>query len=72
MIAEAQRLQVIVSKADWAIVKAGIGGTKWALDHYIEQGLGGYPRAPIPEADDAIKAMLDKEFAEAIEIEKSL
>ncbi|KAI5475036.1 hypothetical protein MNV49_002094 [Pseudohyphozyma bogoriensis] len=71
-LAEAQKIQDIVSNADWAIVKAGIGGTKYALDQFIQPGLGGHSRRPIPAADDAIKAMLDKEMAESIAYEKSL
>lgn len=42
------------------------------MDKYVEKGLGGRSRLPIPEADDAIKAMCDKELVEAIEVEKSL
>ncbi|CAD6575459.1 MAG: hypothetical protein CYPHOPRED_005713 [Cyphobasidiales sp. Tagirdzhanova-0007] len=69
---EATRLQAIVAKADWCIVKAGIGGTKYAMNQYIEKGLGGYPRSPIPEADQAIKTMCEVDLQEALEIEKSL
>lgn len=82
---EAQKIQDIVSEADWIIVKvslhhikdpsfvadsllvpqAGIGGTKYALDVYIQQGLGGNPRKPLPPADDAIKSMIDKDLKRA-------
>jgi hypothetical protein len=61
-----------VSKADWAIVKAGIGGTKYVMDKYVEQGLGGRSRLPIPEASEEIKAMCDKELVEAVAVENSL
>merc|ERR1711939_687329 len=69
---EANYLQGVVSRADWCIVKAGIGGTKYALDKHIEQGLGGYPRVPIPEADEAVMKMCDKDLQEAIAVEASL
>lgn len=61
-----------VSRADWCIVKAGIGGTKYALDKHIEQGLGGYPRTPIPEADEAVMKMVDSGMQEALALEASL
>ena len=42
------------------------------MNQYIEKGLGGYPRSPIPEADQAIKTMCEVDLQEALEIEKSL
>ncbi|KAF8877404.1 dihydrodipicolinate synthase [Mucidula mucida] len=69
---KALELQDIVSEADWAIVKAGIGGTKYALDQYIQQGLGGVPRSPLPVATDEIKAMLEIGLKRALEYEKSI
>lgn len=68
----ALELQDIVSDADWAIVKAGIGGTKYALEEYIQKGLGGVPRSPLPPASEEIKSMLAKELKRAIEYENSL
>lgn len=62
----------IVSNADWCIVKAGIGGTKYALDHFIQAGLGGVPRKPLPLADKACKAMVDEGMIESIAYENSL
>lgn len=61
-----------VSNADWCIVKAGIGGTKYALDHFIQAGLGGVPRKPLPLADEACKAMVDAGMIESIALENSL
>lgn len=69
---EALKIQDIVSNADWCIVKAGIGGTKLALDLYVQKGLGGNPRSPLPAADDACKAMLAKGLKTAIAYENSL
>ncbi|KAF7357685.1 putative dihydrodipicolinate synthase [Mycena venus] len=42
----ARELQDLVAEADWAVVKAGIGGTKYAMDTYVQEGLGGVPRTP--------------------------
>jgi len=69
---EALELQQIVSRADWCIIKAGIGGTKYALDAHVEKGLGGAPRIPVPEADDAVKKMVDEGMQESLAIERSL
>lgn len=49
-----------VSEADWVIVKAGIGGTKYALDKFVAPGLGGVPRKPLPIADDATRSLIDR------------
>lgn len=62
----------LVSDADWCIVKAGIGGTKYALDHFIAQGLGGEPRNPLPSAEAATRTMVDKGMAVSIAYEKTL
>jgi dihydrodipicolinate synthase/N-acetylneuraminate lyase len=70
--ARAQELQDILTEADWVIVKAGIGGTKYALDKYVQQGLGGVPRKPLPPATDAIKKMVDQGIKKALELEKTL
>lgn len=69
---EAQKLQAIVARADWCMIKAGIGGTKYALDAHIEKGLGGHTRSPVPAADDAIKKIVDEGLQESLAIEKGL
>jgi hypothetical protein len=61
-----------VSTADWIIVKAGIGGTKYALDSYVEKGLGGKPRQPLPPVDEATMRMVDSELRATWEYEESL
>ena len=50
----------------------GIAGTKYALDAYVENGLGGFVRKPLPEADAACKAMVDKGIKAALAYENSL
>jgi hypothetical protein len=61
-----------VVMADWTIVKAGIGGTKHALDAYVEKGLGGNPRYPLPRADKATMRMVDNDLRKVWEYECSL
>ncbi|KAJ6594263.1 dihydrodipicolinate synthetase family protein [Mycena capillaripes] len=68
----ARELQDLVAEADWAIVKAGIGGTKYAMDVYVQEGLGGVPRAPLPSANTTIKAMLASGLKRAVAYENSL
>lgn len=42
------------------------------MNRYVEKGLGGRSRLPIPEADEAIMAMCDKELVQAIQTEAAL
>jgi len=69
---EARKLQDLISETDWIIVKAGIGGTKYAMNRFIESGLGGVPRKPLPLASEAVQSMVDKGIKNAIEYENSL
>ncbi|KAJ6498947.1 dihydrodipicolinate synthase [Mycena sanguinolenta] len=68
----ARELQDLVAEADWAVVKAGIGGTKYAMDVYVKEGLGGVPRAPLPHASASIKTMLTSGLKRALAYENSL
>ncbi|KAJ7693330.1 dihydrodipicolinate synthetase family protein [Mycena rosella] len=68
----ARELQDLVADADWAVVKAGIGGTKYAMDVYVQQGLGGIPRSPLPPAPTAIQTMLASGLKRAVAYENSL
>ncbi|KAK9234099.1 hypothetical protein V1525DRAFT_383976 [Lipomyces kononenkoae] len=71
-LAKATEVQDVVTEADWIIVKAGISGTKYALDKFIQPGLGGVTRSPLPAVDEGVKAMVDKFLARAVSFEKSL
>lgn len=62
----------LVSEADWVIVKAGIGGTKYALESLVQAGLGGVVRKPLPEASEAVKKMVDEGLVNAMAMENSL
>lgn len=67
-LAEAQKLQQVVSHADWVLFKAGIPGTKCALNRwYYEYGIC---RMPLQPATKEVKAMLELELVEAMKIER--
>ncbi|KAI0111062.1 hypothetical protein GGR51DRAFT_64346 [Nemania sp. FL0031] len=45
-LAEAQRIQTLLSQADWALVRMGVAGLKGALEKYYHYG-GGRSRRPL-------------------------
>ncbi|MGI4814543.1 MAG: dihydrodipicolinate synthase family protein [Janthinobacterium lividum] len=45
-VARAQELQGVLARADWAVQKGGVVGTKYALQGAF--GYGGFARAPLP------------------------
>ncbi|KAL7419169.1 hypothetical protein Q5752_006005 [Cryptotrichosporon argae] len=71
-LAEALELQDRVARSDFIIVKAGIQGTKHALDHFVAPGLGGAARSPLGPCSDAVKKMVEDELAEDWAFEQSL
>ncbi|KAJ7072013.1 dihydrodipicolinate synthase [Mycena amicta] len=74
LLEEARALQDLVTEADWAIVKAGIPGTKYALDTYVDSDvkLGGATRVPLPATSASIKTMLAGALKRAMVYENSL
>ncbi|KAM0788389.1 hypothetical protein ACM66B_001527 [Microbotryomycetes sp. NB124-2] len=72
LLREAQELQDLCSEADWVTIKTGVPGTKYALGHFVQKGLGGIPRKPLPTADEKIRALVEKDFKAAWEYEQSL
>ncbi|KAJ7130827.1 putative dihydrodipicolinate synthase [Mycena crocata] len=68
----ARALQDLVAEADWAVVKGGIGGTKHAMDKYVQAGLGGVPRTPLPPASAATETMLAAGLKRAVAYENSI
>ncbi|CDZ98673.1 DapA-like [Phaffia rhodozyma] len=74
----AQELQDLVSQADWIIVKAGIPGTKYALDQFATDPtgknlkLGGAVRSPLTQVSDATRKLINEGMRESVEYEKSL
>lgn len=69
---EAVRLQDRVARSDFIIVKAGIQGTKHALDHFVQPGLGGCSRLPLGKLPEEVRQMVETELKEDWEYECSL
>ena len=49
LLAEAQRVQGIVARADFVVAKSGVSGTKYLVEKLY--GYGGLPRKPLPPID---------------------
>ena len=71
-LGKAQELQDRVARADFIIVKAGIPGTKYALDTFVEKGLGGECRLPLNSASELVRKMVETELKQDWDFEKSL
>jgi hypothetical protein len=71
-LAEAVELQDRVARSDFIIVKAGIQGTKHALDHFVQKGLGGVARSPLGPVTPEVVKMVEEELKEDWEFECSL
>lgn len=69
-LAEVQKLSDVVSRADWALAKTGISGTKWVLGRWYTDV--GAPRRPLQPLAKDKQAMLDVDLAQAIELERGL
>ncbi|KAK8203796.1 hypothetical protein HDK77DRAFT_77915 [Phyllosticta capitalensis] len=70
LVEEAQTLQEVVARGDWAAIRGGIVGTKSALMSFF--GYGGYARKPLPRpGKDESKAWREA-FDEMVQVEKSL
>lgn len=67
---EALRLQQIVARGDWAAIKGGFVAVKVALQEYY--GYGGRPRRPCALPEQKALEKMVWEFAELMELEKSL
>lgn len=71
-LAEALKLQDRIARSDFIIVKAGIQGTKHALDHFVQKGLGGKSRLPLGPASPEVQKMVEEDLKEDWEFECSL
>lgn len=67
---EAQRMQAIVARGDWAAIQGGVVGTKSALVSHF--GYGGYGRKPLPRPTKEDNRRWREAFAELVELENSL
>jgi L-threo-3-deoxy-hexylosonate aldolase len=69
-LAEAMKMQAVLSQGDAGHTAAGIGTTKCLVEHYF--GHGGVARSPLqPVSDEAVKSLADGS-SELMEVEKSL
>ncbi|KAJ4987364.1 dihydrodipicolinate synthetase [Stagonosporopsis vannaccii] len=69
-LAEAQKLQAIVARGDWAAIQGGIIGTKAGLVAHF--GYGGYARKPLPRPSKEETNKWRQAFDELVKTEKSL
>ncbi len=67
---EAQKVQSLVARGDWAAIAGGIVGTKSALESYF--GYGGLARRPLPKPSKQDVMKYSENFREVVEFEKSL
>lgn len=67
---EAKRIQAIVARGDWAVIKGGVTGTKSGLESYY--GYGGFARRPLPKASKEEAALYEDLLKEVVELENSL
>ncbi|KAJ8110975.1 hypothetical protein OPT61_g6317 [Boeremia exigua] len=69
-LAEAQKLQAVVARGDWAAIQGGIIGTKAGLIAHF--GYGGYARKPLPRPSKEETNKWREAFGELVKTEKSL
>jgi dihydrodipicolinate synthase/N-acetylneuraminate lyase len=67
-VAEAQKMQAIIARGDWAAIRGGIVGTKSALQTYF--GYGGYARKPMPRPTKEEADTYAQDFKELVALEK--
>lgn len=69
-VEEAQKVQAIVARTDWAAIHGGFIAVKSALQSY--HGYGGLPRRPCVVPSATAAAAIHEEFREGMELERSL
>lgn len=69
-ISEAQNLQEIVARGDWAAIQGGIVSTKAGMESWL--GYGGFGRSPLPRPSENESAKWKEGFRELVGLEKSL
>jgi dihydrodipicolinate synthase/N-acetylneuraminate lyase len=69
-VQEAQKMQAVVARADWAAIHGGFIAVKTGLQSY--RGYGGLPRRPCVVPDVKAAAAIHEEFREGMELEKAL
>lgn len=69
-LAEAQKLQAVVARGDWAAIQGGIIGTKAGLAAHF--GYGGFARRPLPRPSKEETTKWREAFDELVKTEKAL
>jgi dihydrodipicolinate synthase/N-acetylneuraminate lyase len=69
-VEEAQKVQQIVARGDWAAIQTGVVGTKAALQEFF--GYGGWGRSPLPRLVGEELAVVVEGFRELVEFERTL
>jgi 4-hydroxy-2-oxoglutarate aldolase len=69
-LAEAQKLQDVVARGDWAAIQGGLVGTKAGMEGCL--GYGGFARSPLPKSSAEDTARWAGMFKELMTLEKSL
>ncbi|KAG6215334.1 L-threo-3-deoxy-hexylosonate aldolase [Claviceps purpurea] len=67
---EAAELQRVLSRGDWPLTRAGVAGTKKAMEMYY--GYGGFARRPLRRLDEAGWEAVREGIREVMEVEMSL
>lgn len=67
---EAQEIQEVLGRGDWAAIKSGVLGVKMCLQEY--EGYGGWARKPLPRPEGETRKQIVEGFKELMELEKSL
>ncbi|KAH8662909.1 mitochondrial putative 4-hydroxy-2-oxoglutarate aldolase [Tricladium varicosporioides] len=69
-VAEAQAMQEIVARGDWAAIQGGIVSTKAGMESWL--GYGGFARSPLPRPTSDESSKWKEGFRELVALEKSL
>lgn len=69
-VVEAQKLQAIVARGDWAVIAGGVVGTKAGMQIYFDYG--GVARRPLPKPTAEEVEKYKEMLKEVVELENSL
>ncbi|KAI1155117.1 mitochondrial putative 4-hydroxy-2-oxoglutarate aldolase [Nemania diffusa] len=69
-IAEAQRMQEVVSQGDWTAIRGGVVGVKAGLQAWM--GYGGFARSPLPRPTGEQSRSWKEGYRDLVALEKTL
>ncbi|KAI1192969.1 mitochondrial putative 4-hydroxy-2-oxoglutarate aldolase [Nemania serpens] len=69
-MAEAQRMQEVVSRGDWTAIRGGVVGVKSGLQSWM--GYGGFARSPLPKPTGEQAKAWKEGYRELMALEKTL